>query len=211
MMRKIELESYEEFYLSKEKKFILRKGKVVVRSIKLNGKVINNNMFLEEGEIIFDCFNYFEKNENMNIKIKVIALENTVLEEITLKKNSDKEIYKTMLIQLMNKNALEVEEQLYTPKGSILAMLKRYASNDGIINKKNIRPDFFYLGKTQFYKLYKIIKNEEFIKEEEKKVYLNIQKIDSYLLELKNISANKRNISYKKTNIMAINSLTHPC
>ncbi|MGL5123855.1 MAG: hypothetical protein ACRC6K_06825 [Fusobacteriaceae bacterium] len=195
MMKKIELESYEEFNLSKEKNFILRKGKVAVRSTKLNGKVINNNMFLKEGEIIFDCFNYFEKNENMDIKIKVIALENTVLEEITLKKNSDKEIYKTMLIQLMNKNALEVEEQLYTPKGSILAMLKRYASNDGIINKKNIRPDFFYLGKTQFYKLYKIIKNEEFIKEEEKKVHLNIQKIDNYLSELKNIKTKKLNIS----------------
>ncbi|MGL6063488.1 MAG: hypothetical protein ACRC0S_00115 [Fusobacteriaceae bacterium] len=160
----------------------------MIRSVTNSGKIISNNMFVEEGEIIFDSFNSLEKKENLDIRIKVIALEKSVLEEITLKKNRDKEIYKTMLTQLMKKNVEELDYHIYPSKGCILSMLKRCAGKDGTINKKNIKPDLFYLGKTQFYKLYKEIKDEEFIKGQKEKIYLDIFKIDNYLSELKNMN-----------------------
>ena len=48
-------------------------------------------------------------------------------------------------------------------------------------NKKSIKPEYFNVGKTQFYKILKEIKKEKYMFEKEENIYLNSSKIEDYL------------------------------
>lgn len=184
-MEKIILESYEKFFLLEEKIFVLKEGKVITKSVAANGKIINNNTFLKKGEILFNWFNFFDRKNEIEIEIEIEALEKSILEEmIVSNENINENIYQIMLFQLMRKNILELQYQLYNTKGYILVTLKMYACDKGILDKRSVKPEYFNIGKTQFYKIYKEIKDEKFLIEKKQKVYLNIFKIDKYLLEL---------------------------
>lgn len=185
-MKKIVMQSYEKISLSEKKIFTLKEGKIILKSIAPNGKIINNNMCLKKGEILFNCFNLFEDEEKLEveIEIEIEALEKTELEEMIISNEMKENIYQSMLFQLMKKSILEFQYQLYNTKGYILVTLKNYACERGKLNKKSINPEYFNVGKTQFYKVYKEIKKEKFVVEEKGIVCLNIPKIDEYLLEL---------------------------
>lgn len=183
-MKKIVMQPYEKIFLSEKKIFTLKEGKIILKSIAPNGKIINNNMCLKKGEILFNWFNFFEDKEKLEVEIEVEALEKTELEEMVILNEIKENIYQSMLFQLMKKSILELQYQLYNTKGYILVTLKIYACERGKLNKKSINPEYFNVGKTQFYKVYKEIKVEEFVVEERGIVNLNIPKIDEYLFEL---------------------------
>lgn len=185
---KIHLKAHKKYYLLEDKFFIVKSGKVVTKSIAANGKVISNNTCLREGELVFNCFKFLSNGE-MNfpeIQMEIEALEETTLEEFVFCKKGivNNEIYKNVFLHLVQKVAIELLYQLYDTKGYILMILKLYANSKGIFNKKEIKPENFNVGKTQFYKIYLHLKNEEYLIEEHGEVYLNLLKIDNYLLEL---------------------------
>lgn len=183
-MKKITLESYEKFSLSEDEIFILKEGKVITKSIAPSGKIISNNTCLKKGGILFNWFSFCNEEDNLELEIEVEALETSILEELKISKKMDERIYRAMLFQLMRKNVIELQYQLYNTKGYILTTLKMYACEKGILSKKSVKPEYFNIGKTQFYKIYKEIKEEGFLMEKRDKIYLDIIKIDEYLLEL---------------------------
>ena len=126
-MKKTVLQPYEKFFLLREKIFILKDGKIITKSIMSNGKIISNNTCLKKGEILFNWFNFFNEENNLEIEIEVEALEKTTLEELTISKKLDENIYQKMLFQLIKKNIIELQYQLYDTKGYILTKLKIYA------------------------------------------------------------------------------------
>lgn len=73
---------------------------------------------------------------------------------------------------------------MYDTKGYILVKLKTYACKRGVLNKKSVKPEYFNIGKTQFYKIFKEIKKEDYVLEKEDNIHLNISKIDEYLSKL---------------------------
>lgn len=180
------LKIHETILLKENQIFILKKGKVLLKSTSIDGKIINNNMFLQSNEFIFNCFDIYNNHKFMiDIEVEVEALEDSILEEVKNIKGNELYIYEKMLMQLMKKNIIEFRYKLYSTKKYILLLLKLLANSDSEINKKNIKPEIFNIGKTQFYKIYKNIKEEKLIKEKEKEIYINKKKIDEYLLKYK--------------------------
>ena len=186
-MKTITLKAQERCFLEDDKFFIVEKGTIVTRSILENGKVISNNSCLRKEEVVFNCFNFLEDQENTlpKIEVELEALEDSVLIEVEFLKEEviTNEIHQKILRQLVKKTMINVLSQVYTGKGYILLMLKIYADSKGVINKKGVQLDNFNIGKTQFYKIYKILKKDSYIVEKEKKLHLNLSKIDEYLLK----------------------------
>lgn len=117
-------------------------------------------------------------------EIEVEALENgTILEEFHFtSKDILNNIYlEKLFFQLIKKNMIKFFYQLYDTKGYILAILKLYADDSGIILKDEISYENFNVSKSQFYLLYSKLKKEKFIQEENKKIYLNLDKIEDFL------------------------------
>lgn len=102
-MKQITLESYEKFSLLEDRVFILKEGKIITKSIMLNGKIISNNTCLKKGDVLFNWFNFFNEKINLEVDIEVEALERTTLEELTISKKLDENIYQAMLFQLIKK------------------------------------------------------------------------------------------------------------
>lgn len=183
-MEKIILKPYERYSLLDAEVFIIKKGKVITKSIASTGKIINNNTFLKEGEILFNWFGFY--NEENTLEIEVEALEDSILEKIEFSNTKNQNLYQTMLFQLMRKNILEIQYHLYNTKGYILATLKNFACDNGVLDKRIMKPEYFNIGKSQFYKIYKEIKESGFLIEQNEKIYLEVKKIKKYLKSLEN-------------------------
>lgn len=166
--------------------FLIKKGKVISRDVLETGKVITNENYLKEGEIIGNFFDFLPQGNLLvpEIDIEVEALEdNTILEEFNFcSKEITKNIYlEKMIIQLIKKSMIKFFYQLYDTKGYILAILKLSADDNGVIAKKEINYENFNISRSQFYFHYSNLKKENFIKEKDKNVYLNLDKINDYL------------------------------
>lgn len=180
----IELNPHEKYYLD-GKFFLITKGKVITKDILSNGKVISNENCLRKGEIVGNFFNFL-KCEYLSvpeIDIEVEALEKTTLEEFKFSQLDiiNNIIFEKMLSQLIKKSTIKFLYQLYDKKGYLLAILKLYADSNGKIYKKEINYENFNISKSQFYVLFSKLKEEKFFKEEEKEIFLDLKKIDTFL------------------------------
>lgn len=185
-MCSIILKKSEKYFLDK-KYFLVKNGKVRSWDILENGKnVINENIF-KKGEIIGNFFNCLSKDIKIlvpEVGIEIEALENeTELEEIDIPlKDLIKNSYLEKIINhLIRTNFIKFLYQLYDTKGYILAILKFYADGDEKLLKTELKYENFSISKSQFYLVYSKLKEEKYIKEREKSIYLNIRKIDNYL------------------------------
>ena len=182
---KIFLNKFESCSLG-GKFFLIKKGKIISRDVLETGKIITNENSLKEGEIVGNFFNFLPQNNLLipEVDIEVEALEdNTILEEFHFcSKEFSKNIFlEKMILQLIKKSMIKFFYQLYDTKGYLLAILKLSANEQGIISKKEINYENFNISRSQFYLLYSNLKKENYIKEKEKNVHLNLNKINKYL------------------------------
>ena len=174
-MREITLKPYEKYSLEEKKFFVVEEGKILTKSILSNGEIINNNICLGKGEILFNFFEFIKDMDSLDIEYEIEALESTILKEIIFEeKDSNNKFYKNILEQLIKKSVIELKYQICSTPEYILMMLKLYSNKYGEIDKKILRPEYFNIGKTQFYKIYKDLKMKNFFYERNKKVYLNL-------------------------------------
>ena len=89
-----------------------------------------------------------------------------------------------MLEQLSKRNILRYYQTMYDTIGYILTLLKFYADEEGSIHKKVIKWEKFNLGRSQFYYLYKKLKDENFIDERSEHIKLKFHKVNRYLKAL---------------------------
>lgn len=185
MKSKINLDQYERHYLD-GKFFIVKKGKLVSRDILDSGKIITNENYLKEGDLIGNFFEFLPDNNIIlpEIDIEVEALEDgTILEEFEFSADDifQNIYFEKILMQLIKKSMIKFFYQVYDTKGYIMAILKLYADDEKTIAKKDINYENFNISRSQFYLIYSKLKKEKFIIEKEKKIILNIEKIDEYL------------------------------
>lgn len=188
LMNIISLDKQQRYFLD-GKFFLVKKGRIIARDILENGKIITNENYLIEGDLIGNFFTLLPRRDLFipEIEIEIEALENnTILEEF---KFSSEEIFcnvysEKVVIQLIKKSIFKFFYQLYDTKGYILAVLKLYLNNRTFISKKEIHYENFNISKSQFYLIYSKLKKENFIIESNNKIFLNLDKVNSYLEEL---------------------------
>ncbi len=183
----IKLKKYEKFYLD-DGFHIIRKGRVLVKDILPNGKIITNETILKEGEIIGNFFELLDLDNDgliLDIGIEMETLEETVLEPFSFSKKDleANPILKKVIFQLIKKIAVKLLYQLYNKKGYLLTVLKFLADSEGKIIKKDIRYENINISKSQFYHLFSILKKEEFFKESNGIIALDLDKIETFLVE----------------------------
>lgn len=180
----IKLNSSEKYYVD-GRFFLIKKGKVITKYILPNGKIISNENCLREGEIIGNFFNFLKCKYFFipEVDVEVEALEYSILEEFKFSESEllNNWIFEKMLSQLIKKSTIKFLYQLYDKKGYVLAILKMYVDSKGRIPKKEIKYENFNISKSQFYAIYSKLKEDKFLKEIEKEIILDIQKIDSFL------------------------------
>lgn len=184
-MAVIVLNKKERFFLS-DKFYLILQGKVCVHDIFENGKSLPREACFKKGELVGNFFLYFPRKDLClpDPEVEIVALEdNTIIEEF---KFSPKDIVTNLrlekiILQLIKENAFKIFANLYDTKGYILAILRFYADENGILSKDFIHYENFSISKSQFYSLYNNLKKDEFFIENGKKVRLNLEKINSYL------------------------------
>lgn len=179
----------QESYLLDNKFFMVKSGKIILRNILENGKVVTNEGCFLKGEIIGNFFNFLDiKNLSIpEVEIEVEALEdNTVLEEIKIDRMKVKENYfiKKLLDSIIKKILLDFYFQVYDLKGYMLSLLKLYIDKENKVLKKNIKPENFNMSKSHFYLMLSKIKTENFIIEKGKYIILDLNKVNEYLVEI---------------------------
>ncbi|MGL5752647.1 MAG: hypothetical protein ACRCXT_19070, partial [Paraclostridium sp.] len=117
-----------EYYFLDDKFFIVKKGKVLARDILASGKVIPNEHYFSEGEVIGNFFK-FVKDERLtvpNVDIEIEALRDSELEEFSFSKTQLVEniFFERIITQLIKKSTIKFLENLYDSKGYILSILK---------------------------------------------------------------------------------------
>lgn len=187
-MNIISLDKQQRYFLD-GKFFLVKKGRIIARDILENGKIITNENYLVEGDLIGNFFILLPKSDLFipEIEIEIEALEdNTILEEFKFfSETIFSNIYlEKVVIQLIKKSMFKFFYQLYNTKGYILAILKIYLNNRNFILKKEIHYENFNISKSQFYLIYSKLKKENFITESNNKIFLNLDKVNAYLEEL---------------------------
>lgn len=176
----------KQLYFLDQKFFLLKHGKIISRYILENGKIISNENCIKAGEFIGNFFSFLPTDLYFvpEFEVEIEALENnTILEEVdtnffeTLKNTPAEKI----IIQLIRNTYIKYFQHLFNTKGYIMSVLKLYADASKTISKDEINPENFNVSRSLFYATYSTLKKENFITEKNKIIYLNSNKIDTYL------------------------------
>lgn len=180
-MSKIYLQKKETEFLE-NKFFIVKKGKVIIKNILENGEIIVNENFITENEIVGNFFLLSSNNEFMlpEIGIEIEAIENSILEEISISDQdlSNNLILKKIVSQLVKSYTINFLSHFYDKPKFLLILLKLYADSKGNFFKKDIHYENFNISKSQFYLILSNLKKQNYLKEKNDKVTLNLKKIN---------------------------------
>lgn len=185
-MKKIKLKKDERYFLDNTF-FIIKKGRVLVRSILSTGKVIVTEYHYEEGEIVGNFFKFID-NKKLNfpeVGIEIEAFMDTELEEIVF---LEKYFTENILLQKVTKHLtkrliIEFLRNIYDSKGYILSILKLYANDNMLVNKKDMNFEVFNISKSQYYLKISELKKENYIEDVGEKWKLNLREIKKYLIQ----------------------------
>lgn len=184
-MRRIVLQKGDRLFLE-DSFYQIIKGKLVLKDILKNGKVIITDYCAREGEIIGDYLQFSENKKILkpDIAVEVEALEKTIIEEFEFSENELKKsrAFEKIMNQLLKNSMLKFMMHLYDKKGYLLLILKLYANSTGEILKKEVNYNNFNISKSQFYLIYSKLKDEGYLCERREKIYLNLNKIEEYLM-----------------------------
>ena len=185
-MKEIVIREKETFEIS-NKFYIVKKGKIILKNIFPNGKVVTNEHWMKSGDLIGEFLNHFtlQKIDLPYIEIEVKALEDTVLEEIDLdlKKLKENPLMNNLLSSFVKLHVFQLLYHFYDTKGYILSVLRLYADNNDIISKEKFNVEHINISKSQFYNVFGQLRRLGFVREKGKKIYLNSEKMKQYLAE----------------------------
>ena len=183
-MLKISLKKGEKIFLG-NKFYIINEGSILLKKILENGKIFSYENILKKDDIVGNFLILSEINFLVlpEIEIEIEALEETLIEEIKFSKNdfNNNLIYKRVLNQLIKQYVIKFISYICDPIKVLLILLKINSDSSGVIDKKNVSYETFNMGRTQYYSILAMIKKENLIKEEKKKIILNLKKIEERL------------------------------
>lgn len=183
-MKKVIIKKKETFEIC-DKFYIIKKGKVLLKNIFPNGKIVTNEHWLKSGDLIGQFINHFtlKKIDLPVIEMEVKALEDTVLEEIQLdiKKLKSDSSLNSVLSNFIKLHVFQLLFHFYDTKGYILTVLKLYSDKNSIVSKDDFSVEHLNISKSQFYNVYGQLRKLGYFKEEKRKIYLNLEKANEYL------------------------------
>ncbi|MGL5459784.1 MAG: hypothetical protein ACRDBY_09235 [Cetobacterium sp.] len=183
-MLEVSLKKDEKLFLG-NKFYVIKKGSVLLKKILENGKVISYENILKKDEIIGDFLTLSEINFLIlpEIEIEIEALEETLIEEIEISKNelNNNPIFKRLLNQLIKQYIIKFISYVCDPVKVLLILLKINSDSNGVVEKKNVSYENLNMSKTQYYAILTLVKKENLLKEEKKRIILNLKKIDEKL------------------------------
>lgn len=176
----------QDIYILDNRFFTVKSGKILIKNILENGKIITNECCFSQGDIIGNFFSFLDTKDLMipEVDLEIEALEdNTILEELEINREKELEntIIKKLLDSIIRKILLDFYSQLYDLKGYMLSILKMYVNSENHILKKNIKYENFNISKSHFYLTLSKLKEEKFVIDKGKYIALNMKKIDKYL------------------------------
>lgn len=183
-MSEIYLQKKESMFLEK-KFFIIKKGKVIVKNLLENGEIIVNANCVNKNEIVGNFFLLSSNNEFLlpNIGIEIEAIKDSVLEEIHISKKDifNNLILKKIVSQLIKSYTINFLSYFYDTPKFLLILLRLYADSEGNLSKKDIHYENFNISKSQFYLIFSKLKKENYLKEKNSEISLNLEKIETAL------------------------------
>ena len=187
--KKIKLEKDEYKVLEDDKIYYIYKGKILVRYIFSNGKVVNNEFYLEKGDMVGNFFKILKIYENIarDIAIEIEALEDTELnisnsQELIENLQNDKfGILKNLVEQILKKQLINILHHKYDKKGYILATLLLHSSENGEIQNELLNHDRFNLSRSQFFLTMGELKKDYIVIKYKKGVKINREEAEKYL------------------------------
>ena len=92
--------------------------------------------------------------------------DNTIIEEFKFEKRTliTNLEFSKIISQLLKENIFKLFYHLYDKKGYLLAILKFYADEKGILLKEQLHYENFLMSKSLFYNVYTDLKDEKYIK-----------------------------------------------
>lgn len=166
--------------------YIILKGSILAYDIFQNGKYLPKGGKFKEGDIIGNFFSLKINNLSLpEVSVEGVALEDdTILEEFKF----NPEVFfsstgvEKILFQLIKENLFKLFYQLYDKKRYILSVLRFYTDKSGKLSKEYVRFENFAISKSQFYSLLTELKKDKFILEKDNELFLNLKKVEKYLL-----------------------------
>lgn len=186
---KIKLEKNEYKVLEDDKIYYIYKGKILVRYIFSNGKVVNNEIYLEKGDMVGNFFKILRIYENIarDIAIEIEALEDTELnisnsQELIKSLQNDKfGMLKNLVEQMLKKQLINILHHKYGKKGYILATLLLHSGKDGEIQNELLNHERFNLSRSQFFLTMGELKKDYIVTKCKKGVKINKVEAEKYL------------------------------
>ena len=183
-MKEVRIKAKDSMILE-NKFYVIKKGKILVENIFPNGKVIANEHWLRTGEFVGDLLSYYhmKKIEVPDIELEIKALEDTVLQEVDfdIEDIKNNKFMDKLLLSLMKIHIFQLLYHFYDTKGYILTLLKLYSDSNNVISKDEFNVEHFNISKSQYYNVFSKLKDKGYVKEEKKKIFLNVDKADEYL------------------------------
>lgn len=178
------LRKNEKFFLE-NRFYLIKRGSILLKKILENGTVISCENILKKDEIIGNFLTLSEANflKLPEVEIEIEALEETIIEEVEISKIelNKNPILKRLLNQLIKQYIIKFIPYICDSMKLLLILLKINSDSNGIVDKKNIGYENLNMSRTRYYSILSIIKKEKFIKEDKKKIFLNLKKINEKL------------------------------
>ncbi|WP_448820745.1 hypothetical protein [Cetobacterium sp.] len=185
----MELEKNEFKFLEDNKVYNILEGKVLVRYIFSDGKVVNNEVYLESGDMVGNFFKIFNIYGDMtkDLAIEIEALENTKLlvnscEDLISSLEKDKlGMLKNLVEQMLKKQLINILHHKYGKKGYILATLLLHSNEEGDVQSSFLNHERFNLSRSQFFLTMGELKKDCIVVKYKKGIRINRNEAEKYL------------------------------
>lgn len=164
--------------------FVVKDGQILIRYVLENGKVIVDEYYFGKGEIIGNFISMLNhKLAIPEIEIEMEALEDSKLEMIKFPYDElgENEILKKSFETLVKTFVEKLLFEIYDTSGYIMSVFKYYANERGEVSKKQLKYEYFKIGKSQYYLILAKLKYAGYFVEADKIITLNMEKVDKYL------------------------------
>lgn len=189
MKNDISLKKKEALFLDNDKIYSIVSGKIIVREVFSNGKIVNSEVPLVSGDIVGNFFNIYGlyKNITKGLAVEVEAIDDTIMVELNKDEMSQKiksfstGIVGNLMEQMLKKQLINICHHIYSKKGYILAVLLMHSKENEYIPKSFLNHEVFNLSRSQFFMVISELKKEGILEKKLDKIKVDKNKAEEFL------------------------------
>ncbi|MGL4510066.1 hypothetical protein [Cetobacterium sp.] len=189
MKNDISLKSKDTLFLDDSKIYSIISGKIIVREVFSNGKVVNSEVPLSSGDIVGNFFNIYGlyKNITKGLAVEIEAIEDTIINELNKTETYEKikkfssGLVGNLMEQMLKKQLINICHHIYSKKGYILAVLLMHSKDSEYISKDLLNHEVFNLSRSQFFMVISELKKEGILEKKQDKVKVDKKRAEKFL------------------------------